>query len=387
MKTSPLLTLDRRAFLAQFTFLLAGAGGLSACTQQSPGLFISAASDTDNNHWVAGFTLKQQHAELLFQQPLPDRGHHVAVSRRHGIYVAVARRPGTWLVLGDAVTGAIHAEITVPANRHVFGHGLFSADELKFYTTESDYQNMTGNSGLVVEWDVVANGGKLTLERKREFATKGVDPHELLLMPDGDTLVIANGGMRTHPDSEREVLNADTMLPSLVYLDRHTGQVLEQNFLPDTLHQDSIHHLDVNADGLIALGMQFQGEPFLSVPLVATHRRGEELRLLQAPADVQSRMQQYVGSVRFTEDGRYFAASCPRGNLLTFWDAGSGELVHSLRARDGCGVCALGAGFLFSSGIGNLAAIDLDTLVIEDFVLPEPVHLLWDNHLAAGRLS
>lgn len=347
-------------------------------------LLLSAVSDPDDHHWIVGARATDAAASIAFREALPGRGHHVAVNRQHGCYVVVARRPGTWLLLGDLATGAVLAQLQVPAGRHLYGHGVFSADERFFYTTESAFEDRDSDSGLVVEWTLTEVDGGLTLQRGREFPTQGVGPHELLLMPDGETLVVANGGMRTHPATEREVLNLDSMQPSLVYLDRRSGAVLEQQFLPAELHQNSVRHLDVNAAGQVAIGLQFQGEPWQAVPLVATHRRGEALRWLAAPPELQPAMQQYVGSVRFSGDGSCIAASCPRGNLLTFWNAADGTLLRSLRARDACGVAAVAQGFVFSSGVGRLAAFDPVTDTVTDFALPQDWRGFWDNHLNAA---
>jgi hypothetical protein len=374
-------SLKRRRLLQLSALLtLPGAAQLFAREGQQ-GLLLSAMSDADERHWLVGARLGAESASIAFQQALPARAHHVAVSAALGCYIAVARRPGTWLVLGDLYTGAVHAQLQVPAGRHLYGHGVFSADARFFYTTESAFEDRDSDSGLVVEWAVVQEQGALSLARRREFPTQGVGPHELLLMPDGDTLVVANGGMRTHPATEREVLNLDSMQPSLVYLDRHSGAVLEQQFLPQDLQQNSIRHLDVAADGLVGIGLQFQGEAWMSVPLVATHRRGEALRLLDIPPELQPQLQQYVGSVRFDQSGRYLAASCPRGNQLTFWDSAAGVLLHSLRARDACGLGALQEGFVFSSGVGRLAAIDLADNSVQEFALPAGWQGFWDNHL------
>jgi hypothetical protein len=376
--------LTRRTLL-QLGALLALPGAVRAYAGSAKGaLLLSAVSDSTDHHWLVAAQVDGDAAAIAFRQPLPARAHHIAVNETLGCYVAVARRPGTWLVLGDLHSGAIHAEVHVPAGRHLYGHGVFSRDAQYFYTTESAFEDRDSDSGLVVEWAVQQEQGQLSLQRLREFATQGVGPHELLLMPDGDTLVVANGGMRTHPATEREVLNLDTMQPSLVYLDRHRGVVVEQQFLPSELQQNSIRHLDVTAAGLVAIGLQFQGEAWMSVPLVATHRRGEALRLLAAPPELQPQLQQYVGSVRFDLSGRFLAASCPRGNQLTFWDSTSGALVHNLRARDACGLCGLQQGFLFSSGVGRLAAIDLADNRVQDFALPADWQGFWDNHMNLG---
>lgn len=344
-------------------------------------VFISAASD-DTHHWVRGLRWMGTSLEGSFALPLPGRGHHVAVHPAGRYFVAVARRPGTWLVLGDAQSGTLLDTLRVPANRHLFGHGVFSADGRQFYTTESDFEDLEGDSGLIVRWDVAVDANGLRLHRGAEFRSFGVGPHELAIMPDQQAIAIANGGIRTHPAHDRDNLNIDTMVPSLAYIDRHSGELLEQHFLPAEWHQASIRHFDVNAAGMVAIGMQFEGEPWMEVPLVGTHRRGEALRLLSAPQPLQGQMKQYVGSLRFSTDGSQFVAACPRGNLLTFWNSVDGSVLGSARSRDGCGVCAVDAGFMFTSGVGRIGWYESATATVHDFELDPSLHLQWDNHLS-----
>lgn len=376
------MQLNRR----QFTTLAATLLGTSPFTLAGTGtgpLFLSAASDGDGKHWVLGFNTDDQAGEPVFKHALPARAHHIAAHEGVGIYVVVARRPGTWLWIGDLATGDPLDVITVPEDRHLYGHGVFSRDGSRFYTTENDWRNMTGDSGLVVAWDVARQGGRSpVMVRRAEYPTHGVGPHELLLKADQRTLVIANGGIRTHPDRDREKLNIDTMLPSLAYIDAGTGELLERHFLDEEYHQASIRHMDINAQGEVAFGMQYEGEPFHRVPLVGTHRQGENVRLLWAPEPQQGRMSQYVGSVRFDSGGRFFATSCPRGNMIVFWDADTGDMVRTVRSRDGCGICAMNDGFLFTSGVGRIAHYR----VADDSILELDVDalgtLFWDNHLS-----
>jgi hypothetical protein len=78
-----------------------------------------------------------------------------------------------------------------------------------------------------------------------EFPAHGMEPHDIQLLSDGRTMVIANGGIRTSPDSEGEV-NLPDMQPSLVYVDIETGDLLEQQRLKPSLHQLSIHRLPIS---------------------------------------------------------------------------------------------------------------------------------------------
>ena len=88
--------------------------------------------------------------------------------------------------------------------------------------------------------------------------------------------------------------------------------------------------------------------------------------------------------MRFDTGGRYFAASCPKGNLISFWDASEGTLLHTTRARDGCGVCAVQDGFVFSTGTGRVAQIDLaENEITELDTDADLAQLFWDNHISA----
>lgn len=374
--------MQRRELLAGG--LLAGTLPLPAwAASRASGHYLSAVADAEGQHWLAAFELGEAGLRLHYRTPLPDRGHHVAVHSGRGLFVMVARRPDTWLLVGELYSGRILQELRVPPGRHLFGHGIFSGDGLHFYTTESDLDNWQGDNGLVVEWAVSSTVPERVLQRRREFSTAGVGPHELLLMPDGDTLVVANGGLRTHPDTGREVLNVETMQPSLVYLDRHSGELLEQHTLPAAWRLSSIRHLDVNSRGQVVMGLQYQGEPWEHLPLVATHTRGATPQLLTAAEELLLRMKQYVGSVRYAAGGDVVVASCPRGNLLAFWSSADGIFLGSLPARDACGLAAAGEGLVFSTGVGRVARVALPAVEVTELPAATGQTLLWDNHLTA----
>lgn len=383
-----MLPVSRRNFLALSAVLLSPAARVMAVDNAASGpLYLSAASTRDDQHFLTGFRHNGDALEQAFQLQLPERGHHIAVNQQRGFMVSIARRPGTSLVLAEMSTGKLIQEIRVPADRHLYGHGVFSSDGNWFYTTENAFDDTSDNSGRLVVWSVAGEGSTVSLQRVNDFSSGGVGPHELVLMPDGDTLAIANGGIRTHPLHDRDILNLDTMQPSLTYVNRHTGAVLEQQTLPAEFHQASIRHLDVNANGRVVIGMQFEGEAFLSVPLVGVHERGQHLQLLLAPPEVQAQLLQYVGAIRFAADGRHFAATCPHGNQFTVWDSESATFVQTARARDNCGVIATDSGFLYSTGLGKVAELELASGTITELDGAQALSLLWDNHLCLGAFA
>lgn len=356
--------------------VLAGNLGIDADS-----LFLTAASDPDDRHWLKVFRIAHDASLVpVFQHALPARGHHMAAHGQTGLYAAVARRPGNWLQFGSLDGRLVH-QLDSPAGRHFLGHGVFSRDGKTFFTVENDYRDINGDSGRIAVWQVRRDQKTISVRRKGDFLSYGVGPHELMLMPDGHTLVIANGGIRTHPDNEREKLNLESMQPSLVYVDSASGRLLEKQQLPGRYHQASIRHLDVNSAGQVALVMQYEGLPFEDVPLVALHERGQPLKLPDIPLMQQQQMKQYCGSVRYDQSGRYLAVSCPRGNMITFWDARQARFTDSVRARDGCGVCALADGFLYTAGTGKVSWYDLQNRQTHDMNQVIDETILWDNHL------
>src|SRR3546814_20954963 len=120
-------------------------------------------------------------------------------------------------------------QLAVAPGRHFFGHGVFSPEGRLMLATENDYETGCGVLGI---YDAGAGGA---YRRIGEFSTYGVGPHEVVLMPDGRTLCVANGGILTHPDYGKLQLNANDMQPSLAYIDMHSGTFQEQVFLAAAL--------------------------------------------------------------------------------------------------------------------------------------------------------
>ena len=98
----------------------------------------------------------------------------------------------------------------------------------------------------------------------------------MALLADGRTMVIANGGIKTHPDSGADELNLPDMKPSLVYVDLATGDLLEEQSLAAELHQLSIRHLALAAGDTVVFGCQYRGPEDDAPPLLGFHRRGEK---------------------------------------------------------------------------------------------------------------
>ncbi|MFZ5962601.1 DUF1513 domain-containing protein [Thalassococcus sp. BH17M4-6] len=321
---------------------LLAAGLMPAPTWADAGspAFLSAAATADGAHMLCGIGAD---LGIVFQRPLPGRGHAAAAHPTRPEAVAFARRPGTFAVVIDCRSGDERALLQAPPGRHFFGHGAFSQDGDLLYTTENDYEGGRGRIGI---WD--AAGG---YERIGEFDSGGIGPHEIKRLPGTDTLVIANGGIDTHPDSGRAKLNIPTMRPNLAYIER--GDVVERVEPPEAMHKNSIRHLAVSAAGTVAFGMQWQGEGNPPA-LVGRHDRGGQMTFMQADDDALRQMAGYIGSVAFGPDGRSIAVTSPRGGRVQVFDSRTGALTASTAIADVCGVAAQAGQIITTSGTGAI---------------------------------
>ena len=189
-----------------------------------------------------------------------------------------------------------------------------------------------GKRGVIGVYDA-----ERSYRRAGELPSHGIGPHEIGLLSDGETLVVANGGIATRPDLPRVKLNLPTMAPSLCLVDRRDGTLLQERRLDPALHQLSIRHLAVGPEDTVAGAMQYEGPAGNLVPLVAVWRGVEGLHLLRGPAAVLRAMKHYCGSVCFDPSGRTIAASAPRGGIVTFWDVGAAQSAMQSPREKGAG--------------------------------------------------
>lgn len=374
--------MDRRRFLAAMGACGLGALAPAAVLAGQEALYLAARKRGQQYQAV----VLDAHGRDHLVVPMPDRGHSFAIDAARGRAVAFGRQPGFFAVAfafdGKGPPKAMAAE----SGRHFFGHGVFSPDGKLMIATENDYEAGKGVLGL---YDASAGGG---YRRIGEFDSGGVGPHEVVLLPDGQTLCVANGGILTHPDYGKLALNAHDMHPSLAYIDLHTGDLLEQVALAPQFNRLSIRHMTVDAAGAVWFGCQHTGPAAERPPLVGRHRRGANPDLFAGPPDVLRGMDNYVGSVACDASGTRIATSSPVGNCIVFWDASSGACLGRTSFHDGCGVAPRkDGGFLASNGGGALVAIawpsgavpleHRDRVPVPVTIKPRQTGLSWDNHM------
>jgi len=361
------MAINRRQFLSL-------AGGIMLLptlghSKTNPHRLLSCRSNLEGKHFLSCVDIQ---GISHFDIALPSRGHGMTLHPKGDSVVVFARRPGEYLWVIDIGTGTVTHRVRAADQRHYYGHGVFEPSGRYLYVTENDYMNASGVIGI---YDAASN-----YQRIGEIDSHGIGPHEIGLLSDGKTLVVANGGIETHPDLGRAKLNIPTMKPNLAYIDIPGGKLRGLYEPPAAWHQLSIRHFDVNDHDQVCIALQFQGPKHQRPPLVALHNGEDDLQLLRAPDNIHRRMKNYCGSARYNAQGDRFAISSPRGGVITFWSA-SGDYLGHTQLDDGCGIAA-GDGDIFylSCGNGSIIEYHLDGRSNERSIV-ENQDLRWDNHM------
>lgn len=353
------IVLERRTFLAG-----AGLAWFSTLTPASAErlarsslLFAAAYMDPEGSYGVA---ILDGGGAIVSTHLLPGRGHGFATSAAAPWIVAFARRPGNFAVALHKANAIAPVAFHTPRDRHFYGHGIFSVDGRRLYAAENAFE--TGN-GMIGVYD--ASDG---FKRVGEFPSHGIGPHEIVLMPDGKTLCVANGGIRTHPDQGRHKLNLPSMAPSIALIDAEAGSLLSSHALPPELHRLSLRHLAVDAARQVWIGGQYEGDVMDDVPVLARLGGDAGLVAVDLPDDAAMALGKYAGSVAIGNDGVTLAVASPKGGAVVTLDTRSGKALAIETAARACGLQARADGFVSSSETGRFASATHQRA--------------WDNHIA-----
>lgn len=336
--------------------------------------FLVSAIGNDKTGFNFGF--RSQSSQTLYKQLAGFRGHGVS---QHPLapsqVIMYARRPGTMGIVTDVLEQKLVTQFKVAKNRFFYGHGCFSLDGKTLFTTEGDSFSGVGKIGI---------RDAVTYKQLGEYDTHGIGPHDIRLMPDGKTMVIANGGILTRPESGRKKLNLGEMVSSLTYIDALSGQKVDEFRVPEA--KASIRHLDISQDGTVAIAMQVQREAMKSsdlVPLGAIHKPGKEIKLLAEPERLIYGMNDYTGSVVINSKTRTAGFTSPRGNLVGFWDIDNTMFKGYHQLYDVCGIAVSQdqQRFIISNSFGEVRELDAETLKENRSRRVVHSNTPWDNHM------
>ena len=361
--------MQRRTFLSLGGALLASSAlaGWTIGRGDAGPLLLSARDDAQGGHYAVGYRLNGQR---VFSCPVAERCHDVVPHPFLPLALFVGRRPSRESYLLDTRDGRLLQTLYSSSDRHFQGHAVFHRDGEYLYSTEND--TAEPGRGVIGVYRLEQN----LLQHAGELSSHGVGPHQLLWMPDGETLVIANGGIRTEAESRVE-MNLDAMDASLVLLSRD-GSLLSRERLAE--RQNSVRHLAVAADGTVVSGQQYMGDVHEQAALLAIKRPGQAFRPFARGEAQRQAMNQDTASVAIHDELRLLALTAPRGNRFFIWNLDSETLLLDVPLADCAGVAATAEGFVVSSGQGRCRLYDCRSPSVRARPLELPAGL-WDNHL------
>ena len=266
------MVIDRREIVKGLAAALAAGVFALPARAKAPALYVSCRMDAGGQASAALFSLAGQE---LFSTILPSRGHDATARPASAEIVVFARRPGNWFIVLDAAKGRLVSTVLSVKDRHFYGHGVFTPDGRLLYATENDI--VTGN-GILGIYDASDN-----YRRIGEIASRGIGPHDIAFLPDGRTLVVANGGLRTSPETGREVLNRNDMKPNVALIDWAHDETVAAFELDAQFRALSIRHMAVARDHTVTFGCQYQGDPNDLPPLVGSLSASGKIVLFDMP--------------------------------------------------------------------------------------------------------
>lgn len=298
---------------------------------------LAAAWDDDaGRHFVGLLALAGDTLKVVASLELPTRAHGLCIEPG-GTLLAVARRPGDWLLRWSPTTGRPVWRWSEPERRYT-GHVLRMPGGEHLYTAETE---LDSGQGRLVRRDA------RSLAALDDSPTHGIDPHQFLVDGDG-SLLLANGGVPTRPETGRTKLDLAQMDPSLVRLDPRDGRLLGQWRLPDA--RLSLRHLARAADGRVGIALQAEhdeAEARAAAPLLAVFD-GQALRCAETPRPLAG----YGGDIAAT--GGAFCVSAPRAGGVARWSL-DGRWDGYTALDEACALAAL-PGALWSGGRAQAAS-------------------------------
>lgn len=333
---------------------------LAAPHPTAPAL-IAAWDDPQGRHWVGRLVLHTEghrwQADSALE--LPTRAHGL-MAQADGSVLVCARRPGEWLLRWWPEHTQPPQWCWMNADRRFTGHVVAPIDNTQvIFSVEADQAD---GQGWLVRRDAVR------LTEQTRWPTHGIDPHQALWDTDGSVLV-ANGGVPTLPETGRTRRDMQRMDASLVRLDGRDGTLRGQWRLNDP--RLSLRHLARHASGVVGISLQAEHDDLATrrtAPLLAV-LDAQGLRLASQPPALAG----YGGDIVATASG--FAVGAPRAGGIACWSP-AGDWVGWHALEEGCSLTAQ-AGRWWAGGRHHVLHTRPDG-TLDTTALPAEVRL--DNH-------
>jgi uncharacterized protein len=298
----------------QWLGLLAAAGLPPKVWARGREMLAVAWSGDDGAHRAGLLAPGAEAVDIVAEVELPGRPHGLLQTSPQELLI-VARRPGAWLMRWRPHEGrqSLH---WLEDDRRLCGHALLDPAG-RLLTTEMDLEH---ERGLVV----VRDAGTLRLQA--EWLTRGVDPHDLLL--DGpQSLLVANGGVPTRPETGRIKLDRTGMDASLVQLSLADGRLTGQWRLQD--RRLSVRHMARHRSGLVGVALQAEHDDALDRAVAPVLAVFDGHRLTPMPAS--RGLAGYGGDIAATAQG--YAVGATRADQQLEFDLAGRRIADVLLSQ------------------------------------------------------
>lgn len=258
-------------------------------------------------------------AELI---PLSFLGHGISFHSTDRFRAAVFEKKGPGACLVDLAARQVVRPIVSPAERRFYGHGAYSADGCLLYAAES-----------LIDKDFAGVLSVRDAESLRELGTVptfGCSPHDCILIDEGKTLVVSNGGGPLEGGDP----------PCVCYIDITSGKLLDKVVLDSPLFNTGHIALSTRGD-LAIISAPREGLPSPNEQLGALSIRplGEDVLTVKKPGSVVQRMRGETLSLSIVEAAQLVIATNPFGNLVSMWNLRDGTYVGKIDLEGPRGVC------------------------------------------------
>ncbi|MEO1732563.1 MAG: DUF1513 domain-containing protein, partial [Pseudomonadota bacterium] len=228
-------------YLALGLGIAACKGGIAQAAEQA----VYVGIETSEKSGISRTAFFTSSGERLPPVALDYRAHGMARHRSH--LVVFPRRPGNRFAVVDLETLDVRAVTTAPRDRHFYGHGAFSHDGRYLLVAENNLRTLQGSIGL---YEMAGSPKRLG-----HFDLPGAGPHEIIRDRAADRFYIALGGLETHPEYGRLILNQSEFRSQVVVLTLGTS-VVEPMGVWSGASGVSLRHMAQDGQGRLYIGGQ-----------------------------------------------------------------------------------------------------------------------------------
>jgi hypothetical protein len=337
-------------------------------------LLLSSVTDKQGLHYLAALN---EAGEIHYQLPIPERAHDSLFNSRRSEAIYFGRSPSQSIYVVNVIDKRLTTVIASAQNRCFYGHGIIDKTNSYLYVVE---KNMRTNNGCVGVYDVNDR-----YKRIDEIDSFGVGPHQISLLSDNKTLVVANGGLLK--DSNKNIINYDDFRSSLAYINSDNGALIDR--YASEFSRNSLRHLTVDIEDRVFVGAQSYSDEVS--PLIFYHGGEDQLTPFVTEEYIWQAHKKYTASLAVYNN--QLIVSSPRGGVLTFWDTKEKRFLSKHNYIDVAGLSMQStndASSLFvSTGQGRVVSINMGTESVSKSASHSyySENIAWDNHLSLAALS